>query len=137
MMPRKMPSKGAEIGVTTPFESMMSRFKIASEALGLDEEVYNVCQNCGGGGSITFGSNCIYVIKGNQINIVTDQALETNQNSFTNNEINLFPNPAKEQITIDFGTNLNVIGGNYKILNDVTDDEIKKASDIFEEVKYE
>jgi 3-dehydroquinate synthase len=27
--------------------------------------------------------------------------------------------------------------GNYKILNDVTDDEIKKASDIFEEVKYE
>jgi 3-dehydroquinate synthase len=27
--------------------------------------------------------------------------------------------------------------GNYKILNDVTDDDIKKASDIFEEVKYE
>ncbi len=27
--------------------------------------------------------------------------------------------------------------GNYKILNDVTDEEIKKASDIFEEVKYE
>jgi 3-dehydroquinate synthase len=27
--------------------------------------------------------------------------------------------------------------GNYKILNDVTDAEIKKASDIFEEVKYE
>jgi len=28
-----------------PFESMMSRFKIASEALGLDEEVYNVLKS--------------------------------------------------------------------------------------------
>jgi len=27
--------------------------------------------------------------------------------------------------------------GNYRILNDVTDDEIKKASDIFEEIDYE
>ena len=27
--------------------------------------------------------------------------------------------------------------GNYKILNDVTDDEIRKASDLFEEVEYE
>lgn len=28
-----------------PFESMMSRFKIASEILGLDEEIYNVLKN--------------------------------------------------------------------------------------------
>ena len=28
-----------------PFESMMSRFKIASEILGLDEEVYNVLKS--------------------------------------------------------------------------------------------
>jgi len=28
-----------------PFESMMSRFKIASEALGLDDEVYNVLKS--------------------------------------------------------------------------------------------
>ena len=29
----------------------------------------------------------------------------------------VYPNPAKDQITIDLGTNSNVIGGNYKILN--------------------
>ena len=29
----------------------------------------------------------------------------------------IFPNPAKEQITIDFGNTSNVIGGNYRIIN--------------------
>ncbi|MCZ8217211.1 MAG: Glu/Leu/Phe/Val dehydrogenase, partial [Cyclobacteriaceae bacterium] len=28
-----------------PFEAMMSRFKVASEKLGLEEEVYNVLKN--------------------------------------------------------------------------------------------
>ena len=28
-----------------PFESMMSRFNIATEALGLDEQVYNVLKS--------------------------------------------------------------------------------------------
>jgi hypothetical protein len=34
-----------------------------------------------------------------------------------NNQIKVYPNPAKEQITIDLGTNSNIIGGNYKIIN--------------------
>jgi len=28
-----------------PFESMMSRFRVASEKLGLDEEIYNVLKS--------------------------------------------------------------------------------------------
>ena len=34
-----------------------------------------------------------------------------------NNQISIYPNPAKEQITIDFGTNSIAIGWNYKIVN--------------------
>ena len=34
-----------------------------------------------------------------------------------NNQITIYPNPAKEQITIDLGTNSNIVGGNYKIIN--------------------
>jgi hypothetical protein len=34
-----------------------------------------------------------------------------------NNQITVYPNPAKEQITIDLGTNSNIVGGNYKIIN--------------------
>ena len=37
--------------------------------------------------------------------------------NFENNNFVVYPNPAKEQITIDFGTNSNTIGGNYRIVN--------------------
>jgi sugar lactone lactonase YvrE len=40
-----------------------------------------------------------------------------NINDNTSNNIKLYPNPAKEQITIDCGNDSNVIGGNYRILN--------------------
>ena len=40
-----------------------------------------------------------------------------NNQTFNFNSFNIYPNPAKEQITIDFGNNSNVIGGNYKIVN--------------------
>jgi hypothetical protein len=34
-----------------------------------------------------------------------------------NNQIKVYPNPAKEQITIDFGNTSNIIGGNFRIIN--------------------
>ena len=34
-----------------------------------------------------------------------------------NNEFSIYPNPAKDQITIDLGTNLNAMGWSYKIVN--------------------
>ncbi len=37
--------------------------------------------------------------------------------SFNTNSFNIFPNPAKHQITIDLGTNSNAIGWSYKIVN--------------------
>jgi len=40
-----------------------------------------------------------------------------NNQSFNNSTFRIYPNPAKEQITIDLGTNSNIIGGNYKIIN--------------------
>jgi uncharacterized protein (TIGR02145 family) len=40
-----------------------------------------------------------------------------NNQSFNNNSFNIYPNPAKDEITIDFGNTSNVIGGNYKIIN--------------------
>ena len=104
------PNSIAFNGGNVYFNDFSRMYKITA-----NDEVYLL--GGGGGGSLISNANNLLVISGHKINIVTDQALETNQNSFTNNEINLFPNPAKDQITIDFGTNLNVIGGNYKILN--------------------
>ena len=40
-----------------------------------------------------------------------------NNQSFNTNSFNIFPNPAKDQITIDLGTNSNAIGWSYKIVN--------------------
>jgi uncharacterized protein (TIGR02145 family) len=40
-----------------------------------------------------------------------------NQSFNNNNQFNIFPNPAKDQITIDLGTNSNAIGWSYKIVN--------------------
>ncbi len=38
-------------------------------------------------------------------------------NQFLNESLSIYPNPTKNQLTIDLGTNSNLIGGNYKILN--------------------
>ena len=40
-----------------------------------------------------------------------------NNQTFNNNSFNIYPNPAKDQITIDLGTNSNAIGWSYKIVN--------------------
>jgi uncharacterized protein (TIGR02145 family) len=40
-----------------------------------------------------------------------------NNQSFNSNSFNIYPNPAKDQITIDCGNTSNVIGGNYRIIN--------------------
>lgn len=40
-----------------------------------------------------------------------------NNQSYNNNSFNIFPNPAKDQLTIDLSNTSNLIGGNYKILN--------------------
>lgn len=71
----------------------------------------------GGGGAICAGSDCMYVVRCNRINIVKDQTLATNQNLFTESLIKIYPNPVKDQITIDCGNLSNVIGGNFKIVN--------------------
>ncbi len=89
-------------------------------------EVYTVCQTCGGGGSILSNANNIYVIKGNQINILIDQSLEANQNSFSNLQINLYPNPAKDYITIDISNLTDLNGWNYKIVNTLSQ-EVNKG----------
>ena len=80
-------------------------------------QAFLVCDNCGGAGSIMAGPNCMYVISGNQINIVNDQALEINSNFSENYSLIIFPNPAKDQITIDCESMKNVIGGDYEIVN--------------------
>lgn len=38
-------------------------------------------------------------------------------NQFLNESFTIYPNPAKDQITIDCGNTSNVIGGNYRIIN--------------------
>ena len=80
-------------------------------------EVYTVCQTCGGGGSVLSNANNIYVIQGNQINILTDQSLEANQNSFSNPQIIFYPNPAKDYINIDISNLTDINGWSYKIVN--------------------
>lgn len=40
-----------------------------------------------------------------------------NNQSYNTNSFKIFPNPAKDQITIDLGTNSNTIGWSYKIVN--------------------
>jgi uncharacterized protein (TIGR02145 family) len=40
-----------------------------------------------------------------------------NNQSFEENSFKVYPNPAREQITIDLGTNSNAIGWSYKIVN--------------------
>lgn len=40
-----------------------------------------------------------------------------NNQSFNNNSFDIYPNPAKDQITIDLGNNSNSIGGSYKMVN--------------------
>ena len=40
-----------------------------------------------------------------------------NNQSYNTNSFNIFPNPAKDQITIDLGNNSNTIGWSYKIVN--------------------
>jgi uncharacterized protein (TIGR02145 family) len=56
-----------------------------------------------------------YWINGFSVRLLNNTLL--NNQSFNSNSFNIFPNPAKDQITIDLGTNSNVNGGNYKILN--------------------
>jgi sugar lactone lactonase YvrE len=80
-------------------------------------EVYTVCQTCGGGGSVLSNANNIYVIKGNQINILSDQSLGINQNLFSLQQINLYPNPAKDEITIDLSKINNIENFSYEIYN--------------------
>lgn len=38
-------------------------------------------------------------------------------NQFLNESLTIYPNPSKNLLTIDLGTNSNVIGGNYKLVN--------------------
>jgi uncharacterized protein (TIGR02145 family) len=40
-----------------------------------------------------------------------------NNQSFNDNSFNIYPNPTKDQITIDLGTNSNIIGWSYEIVN--------------------
>ena len=52
---------------------------------------------------------------GMSVRCIKNNAL--NHQSFNINSLNIYPNPAKEQITIDLVCNLDVIGYNYKIIN--------------------
>jgi sugar lactone lactonase YvrE len=90
---------------------------ISIKKITTTNEVYTVCQTCGGGGSVLSNANNIYVIKGNKINILSDQALGINQNSFSFQQINLYPNPAKDEITIDCSNTNNIENLSYKIYN--------------------
>ena len=57
------------------------------------------------------GSNDVWVVK-------LSNTLNT-QNFNETNDFIIYPIPAKEQITIDLGTNSNIVGGNYKIINTI------------------
>ena len=48
-----------------------------------------------------------------------------NNQSFNTNSFNIFPNPAKEQITIDFGNQTNIVGWSYKIVNTLGQEVLK------------
>ena len=62
-------------------------------------------------------------ISGFSVRCLKNSAL--NNQSFNTNSFNIFPNPAKEQITIDLGTNSNSIGGSYKIVNTLGQEVLK------------
>jgi uncharacterized protein (TIGR02145 family) len=52
---------------------------------------------------------------GFSVRCINNTALNNQSNN--TNSFNIFPNPAKDQLTIDLGTNSNAIGWNYKIVN--------------------
>lgn len=52
---------------------------------------------------------------GYSVRYINDIILNTN--SFNNSSFNIYPNPTKDQITIDLGTNSNIIGWSYEIVN--------------------
>ena len=62
---------------------------------------------------ITRSSNLSSV--GHSVRCIKDEPLSNVK--YKSNSFNIYPNPAKEQITIDFGTNSNTIGWSYKIVN--------------------
>ena len=56
-------------------------------------------------------------IKQNGMSVRCINNIALNNQSFNSNSFNIYPNPAKEQFTIDFTNNSNVINWNYKIVN--------------------
>ena len=66
-----------------------------------------------------------YVINSYGLSVRLINNISLNNQSFNNNSFNIYPNPAKEQITIDLGNNSNIVGWDYKIVNTLGQEVIK------------
>ena len=83
----------------------------SSSEISLQQSSYYSLHSVAGG--IT--TNSWNKLGGFSVRFVNNIAL--NNQSYNNNSFNIFPNPAKDQITIDLGNNSNTIGWSYKIVN--------------------